>query len=241
MKMNILKTIAIDDEPLALSLIKEYILKTPYLELAGTFDNPADAGNFLSNNKADLMFLDIQMPDLSGIDFIKTLPIPPKVIIATAFEKYALETFKINAVDYLLKPFDYAEFLAAVNKARKMLDLESNALVKIDADQQFLFLKSEYRIKKISFHEILYLEGMKDYIKVYLETTDKPVVSINTLKALEEKLPSTQFMRVHRSYIVNLQKIDTIERRRIVFGDKHIPVSEPYLESFRGFIQKNFL
>ena len=236
-----IRTIAIEDEPLALALITGYISKTSVLELVGAFDNPLDALEFLADNPVDLIVLDIQMPDLSGIEFIRTLQFPPKIIFTTAYEKYAVEGFKVNAVDYLLKPFSYQEFVAAVQKAKKLIELESAQLPHIEANNQFLFLKSEYKIRKISFGNILYIEGLKDYIKVYHESEKAPILSINTLKSIEEKLPADRFMRIHRSFIVNLDKIETIERGRIIFGDVYIPVGDQYKDRFQEFLDKNFL
>ena len=236
-----LKTIAIDDEPLALRLVSEYIEKTPFLELAGSFDNPLDAIDFLSSQSVDLIFVDIQMPDLTGIEFARSLENAPKIIFTTAYEKYALEGFKLNAIDYLLKPFSYEEFLKAAQKARKQSELEANVMPSIEANSQFLFLKSEYKIRRINFNDILYIEGLKDYIKVYTTGEDKPVLSLNSIKALEQKLPEDQFMRVHRSFIVNLNKIDTIERSRIIFGKTYVPVSDQYKDKFQEYLDKNFL
>ncbi len=236
-----LKTIAIDDEPLALRLVSDYISKTPFLELAGSFDNPLDAIDFLSSQSVDLIFVDIQMPDLTGIEFARSLENAPKIIFTTAYEKYAIEGFKLNAIDYLLKPFSYEEFLKAAQKARKQSELEANVLPSIEANSQFLFLKSEYKIRRINFNDILYIEGLKDYIKVYTTGEDKPVLSLNSIKSLEQKLPEDQFMRVHRSFIVNLNKIDTIERSRIIFGKTYIPVSDQYKDKFQEYLDKNFL
>ena len=236
-----LKTIAIDDEPLALRLVSDYISKTPFLELTGAFDNPLDAIDFLSAQSVDLIFVDIQMPDLTGIEFARSLENAPKIIFTTAYEKYALEGFKLNAIDYLLKPFSYEEFLKAAQKARKQSELEANVMPSIEANSQFLFLKSEYKIRRINFNDILYIEGLKDYIKVYTTGEDKPVLSLNSIKALEQKLPEDQFMRVHRSFIVNLNKIDTIERSRIIFGKTYIPVSDQYKDKFQEYLDKNFL
>jgi len=233
--------IAIDDEPLALQLVSGYIEKTPGLKLAGKFDNPLDASEFLANNQVDLIFVDIQMPDLSGIDFTRIIEKGPKVIFTTAFEKYALEGYKLEVVDYLLKPFSYEEFLASVQKALKLIRLEQNSLQKVEANDEFLFLKSDYKIKRINFNDILYIEGLKDYVKVYVQNIPKPVLSISTLKLIESKLPESRFMRVHRSFIVNLGKIDTIERSRIVFGKTYIPVSDQYKEKFQEFLDRNFL
>jgi DNA-binding LytR/AlgR family response regulator len=236
-----MKTIAIDDEPLALKLVVDYVNKTPYLELVGAFDNPLDAVEFLANQDAELIFVDIQMPDLTGIEFIRSLEEEHKIIFTTAYEKYAVEGFKLNAVDYLLKPFSYEEFLKAAGKARKLAEMEAGATPTIEANNQFLFLKSEYKIRRINFNDILYIEGLKDYIKVFTAGEDKPLLSLNSIKSLEQKLPEEKFMRVHRSYIVNLDKIETIERSRIVFGKVYIPVSDQYKDKFQEFLDKNFL
>jgi DNA-binding LytR/AlgR family response regulator len=236
-----LKTIAIDDEPLALRLVSDYVSKTPFLELVGSFDNPLDAIDFLSKQSVDLIFVDIQMPDLTGIEFARSLEGAPKIVFTTAYEKYAIEGFKLNAIDYLLKPFSYEEFLKAAGKARKQTELEANVLPSIEANSQFLFLKSEYKIRRINFNDILYIEGLKDYIKVYISGDDKPIMSLNSIKSLEQKLPEDKFMRVHRSFIVNLDKIDTIERSRIIFGKVYIPVSDQYKDKFQEYLDKNFL
>lgn len=233
--------IAIDDEPLALKLVAGYIEKTPGLQLLGTFDNPLDALEYLSDNKVDIIFVDIHMPDLSGVEFTRALEKGPKVIFTTAYEKYALEGFRLDVVDYLLKPFSYEEFLKAVQKAQKLIKLEKGETVRIESNNEFLFLKSDYKIKRINFNDILYIEGLKDYIKVYTRNSPRPVLSLATLKSVESKLPESRFMRVHRSFIVNLENIDTIERSRIVFGKTYIPVSDQYKEKFQEFLDRNFL
>ena len=236
-----INTIAIDDEPLALQLVTGYIIKTPILKLAGKFDNPLDANEFLAENSVDLIFVDIQMPDLSGIEFTKLMAKGPKVIFTTAFAKYALEGYKLDIVDYLLKPFSYEEFLTAVNKAQNIINLEHKAATGIEANSEFLFLKSDYKIRRINFDDILYVEGLKDYVKVFTRNDPKPILTLSSLKLLESKLPSGKFMRVHRSFIVNLEKIDTIDRSRIVFGKEYIPVSDQYKDKFQEFLDKNFL
>ncbi len=236
-----ISVIAIDDEPLALQLVTGYIEKTPGLKLVGLFDNPIDATEFLTDKKVDLIFIDIQMPDLSGIEFTRLMEKGPKVIFTTAYEKYALEGYKLEIVDYLLKPFSYEEFLAAVQRVQKIMNLEQKALIKVDANNEFLFLKSDYKIKRINFNDILYIEGLKDYVKVQTRNQAKPILSLTSLKLLEAKLPSNKFMRVHRSFIVNLEKIDTIERSRIVFDKTYIPVSDQYKEKFQEYLDKNFL
>jgi len=234
-------TIAIDDEPLALNLTTGYIQKTPFLKFQGGFDNPLSAMEYHENNPVDLVFLDIQMPDLLGTDFARMLRNGPKVIFATAFQKFALEGFKLEAVDYLLKPFGYDEFLIAALKARKLIELECTKSNSVETNEQFLFIKSEYKIRRINFADILFIEGMKDYVKIFLKNELSPVLSINSLRTLETKLPVSGFMRVHRSYIVNLNKIETIERFRIVFGKTYIPVSDQYKDVFQKFLNEKFL
>jgi two-component system, LytTR family, response regulator LytT len=236
-----IRAIAIDDEPLALTLLSGYIQRTPFLELAGTFDNAVGAMELLETNHVDLMFVDIQMPDFSGTEFVRSLMPGSKVVFTTAFEKYALEGFRLHAVDYLLKPFSYDEFLAAAQKAKRLIELEQKQDAVAETNDTFLFLKSEYKIRRINFDDILYIEGMKDYVKVFLRNEPKPVLSINSLKSLEQKLPTARFMRVHRSFIVNLERVDIIERFRIVFGHVYIPVSDQYKEKFQGFLDENFL
>lgn len=236
-----IRTIAVDDEPLALQLVTGYIKKTPGLELAGSFDNPQEALEFVINEKVDLIFIDIQMPDLTGIEFTRALTGGPRVVFTTAYEKYALEGFKLDVVDYLLKPFSYEEFLKAVGKATRLIRAEQGEQEKVESNSEFLFLKSDYKIRRINFNDILYIEGLKDYVKVYTAGESKPVLSLITMKLLEAKLPPAKFMRVHRSFIVNLERIETIERSRIVFGKDYIPVSEQYKDKFQEFLDKNFL
>ena len=237
-----MRAAVIDDEPLALQLVTGYIRKTPFLEFSGALDNPLSAIESLNEDPVDLIFLDIQMPDLTGIEFARVMKNGPRIIFTTAFEKYALEGFKLDAIDYLLKPFGYDEFLVAAQKAKKLFDLESKGeTAKIEANNDFLFLKSEYKIRRINFNDILYVEGLKDYVKVYLQNEPKPILSLNSMKVVEAKLPSEKFMRVHRSFIVNLEKIHTIERFRIVFNNERIPVSDQYKDKFQEFLDKNFL
>ncbi len=236
-----IRTVAIDDEPLALKLIKGYIDKTPYLEMVECFESSVEALSFLSGANIDLIFLDIQMPDLTGTELARLIEGGSRIIFTTAYEKYALEGFKLNAVDYLLKPFSYEEFLKAAGKAQKIIDLELGAASETEVKDGFLFLKSEYKIRRINFKEIHYIEGLKDYVKVYLRDEKKPVLSLSSLKAMESKLPANMFMRVHRSYIVNLDTIHTIERSRIVFGELRIAIGDQYKDKFQKFLDKNFL
>lgn len=236
-----IRTVAIDDEPLALQLIKGYIEKTPFLSLSGLFDNPVEAMEYISANEADLVFLDIQMPDLTGTELARVIGPGSKLIFTTAYEKYALEGFRLDAVDYLLKPFSYAEFLKAARKAQKLLELERQEYPSLEVKNDFLFLKSDYKIRRINFNDIHYIEGLKDYVKVYLQGEKLPVLSLSTLKALEAKLPATRFMRVHRSFIVNLDTVKIVERNHIVYGDVRIAVTDQYKDNFQKFLDRNFI
>jgi len=235
-----IKCIAIDDEPLALKQIASYVEKTPFLELKKVFESPIDTLSYLQNNQIDLMFVDINMPDLNGMDFVKSIENPPKIIFTTAYSEYALEGFKVDALDYLLKPIDYATFLKASNKAKKWFDLQNLKPEQINSNEDFLFIKSEYKILKVKLKDIKYIEGMREYVRIHL-TNEKPIMTLLSMKVVAQQLPSNSFMRVHRSYIVNLNMITTIERNRIVFDKVYIPVSENYKEDFQQFISKNFL
>jgi two-component system response regulator LytT len=236
-----IKVVAIDDEPLALQLVKGYVEKTPFLELAASFDNPVDAVAFIGSSDVDLVLLDIQMPDLTGTELARVIGGGTKVIFTTAYEKYALEGFRLDAVDYLLKPFSYAEFLRAAQKAERLIDLERRGLPVLEVKNDFLFIKSDYKIRRINFSEIHYIEGLKDYVKIFLIGEKKPVLSLSTMKALEARLPGDRFMRVHRSYIVNLDTVKVIERNRIVYGEVRIPVTDQYKEQFQKFLDGNFI
>jgi two-component system LytT family response regulator len=236
-----IRCIAIDDEPLALRQIADYIKKTSFLELAGLCESGLQAIEVLENTPVDLMFVDINMPDLSGMDFVKTLDNPPMVVFVTASSEYALEGFRVDAVDYLLKPISYVDFLKSANKVKSWFDKHRPKEDEVKSNKNFLFIKSEYKILRINFDDIKYIEGMSEYIKIHL-INSKPVMTLLSIKAIEEQLPVDRFMRVHRSYIVNLEKISVIERSRIIFdGNVYIPVSDQYKNKFQGYIDKNYL
>lgn len=235
-----IQCIAIDDEPLALKQIASYIDKTPFLTLKESFESPLDAITYLQDNSIDLMFVDINMPDLNGLDFVKSLTNPPKIIFTTAYSEYALEGFKVDAIDYLLKPIDYVTFLKASNKAKEWFGHQQTQKEELKSDDDFLFIKSEYKIIRVKIEDIKYIEGMREYIRIHL-TNEKPIMTLLSMKAMEAQLANKNFMRVHRSFIVNLNKIVTIERNRIVFDKVYIPVSEQHKEKFHQFIEKNFL
>ena len=236
-----IRCIAIDDEPLALKQIEAYIDKTPFLEKVAVCDSALQAMEVLRDQPVDLMFVDINMPDLSGMDFVKTLDNPPRVIFTTAYSQYAVEGFRVDALDYLLKPISYPDFLKSANKAKSWFETHQRNAVKVNNDDEFLFIKSEYKIVRINFNDIKYIESMSEYVKIHL-VSSKPIMSLLSMKSLEEQLPSEKFMRVHRSYIVNLTKISVIVRNRIIFdGNVYIPVSDQYKSKFQNYIDKNFL
>jgi DNA-binding LytR/AlgR family response regulator len=236
-----IRCIAIDDEPLALKQIAGYIKKTPFLELVGQYESALKTIEALENSRVDLMYVDINMPDLSGMDFVKTLENPPMVVFVTAYSEYALEGFRANAIDYLLKPISYADFLKSANKVRSLIDTRHYLSDEIKSNKDFLFIKSDYKLLRINFDDIKYIEGMSEYIRIHL-TNSKPVMTLMSMKSVEDILPSDRFMRVHRSYIVNLTKISVVERNRIIFdGNVYIPVSEQYKKIFQSYIDKNFL
>ena len=233
--------IAIDDEPLALKQIAHYIDKTPYLALMEQFESALQAVSFLQDNDVDLMFMDINMPDLSGMDFVKSLNNPPKVIFTTAYSEYALEGFRVDAIDYLLKPIGYSDFLKAAEKAKERIKPKVSTNTRIERDEKFLFIKSEYKVLRIILSDIKYIESMREYLRIHIEN-QHPVMTLMSMKKMEEFLPDNSFMRVHRSFLVNLNKITTVERNRIVFDkDVYIPVSEQYKSKFQKYLSDNFL
>jgi len=236
-----IRCLIVDDEPPALDLLEGYVKKTPFLELAGRCNSAFEALKALEAEPVDLLFLDIQMPELNGLQLSRSLGGEQRVIFTTAFEQYALEGFKADALDYLLKPFSYEEFLQAAGKARAWFELKSRAGAPREEKGQSIFVKSDYKLVRIDLDDILYIEGLKDYAKIYLEGRERPVMTIRSMISLEEQLPAESFLRVHRSFIVNLAKVKTIERNRIVFGKTYIPVSEKYQERFREFVTRHFL
>jgi len=240
--MTILKCIAVDDEPLALKLVQTFIEQTPFLELIASCDNAVEALTLIREKQPDLVFLDINMPNLTGMELARLLqeqPGPlPKIVFTTAYNHYAIEGYRVNAVDYLLKPFSYEEFLRAANKVLQITEDASNHFQTITADDEFIFLKVEYQWVRISLKDISYIESLKDYVKVHLDDSQKAVLSLISLKALEEKLPSSKFMRVHRSYIVSLDKISAISKNSIFIDKAEITVGEQYKETFKAIVEK---
>lgn len=223
-----LNCIAVDDEALALELIEDNIKQIPFLNLVGTCRNAYEALELLEKEKIDLIFLDIQMPGISGVQFLKGLTHNPMVIFITAYEKYAIEGFELDVVDYLLKPVSFERFLKASNKARDVFQYRNQAT--ITAADEYFFVNSEYALVKVKYNQITYIEGLKDYIKIYLTSQTRPVITRMTMKGIEEKLVPKNFMRVHKSFIVSLDKIESIRNLKISIGTSVIPISEQYID-----------
>ena len=238
----------VDDEPLAVSLLQSYVQRTPVLQLAGTYHNAIEAMAGLQREPVDLLFLDIQMPEWNGLDFARVIDTSRTCIIfTTAFSQYAPDGYKVNAVDYLLKPIAYTDFASAVARAQKHLaeharPVDGDALScspQTQPDIDSIFVKSDYKQLRIRFSDILYIEGLKDYVKIYLVQQPRPVLSLISMRSLEEKLPSHIFCRVHRSFIVNMERIEVVERGQIVFWQKHVPVSDSYRERFHHYLDEH--
>ena len=251
-----IRCLAIDDEPLALQQITAYISKVPFLELAAQCQNAVEARHFLENDTVDAIFCDINMPDLNGMDFVKSLAAPPLVVFTTAYSEYAVEGFRVNAVDYLLKPFGLQEFQRAANKLKEMWAFrhsaspappkEGNAFGVASPSfggvgEASLFLKTDYRIVKVNIPDIRYVEAMSEYLKVWVEGEQKPIITLLSMKKMEQRLPP-YFMRIHRSYIINLTKIQEVNKNRVILdADTYLPVGDLYKEAFQTYLDTMFL
>lgn len=229
----ILNCAIVDDEPLALSLLESYVNKTPFLNLTGKYSSAMQAMKELPDMKVSLLFLDIQMPELNGLEFSRMVDPQTRIVFTTAFGQYAIDGYRVNALDYLLKPISYPDFLQAANKALQWFDL-----VQKPEEKESIYVKSDYKLVQIELKKILYIEGLKDYIKIYLEDSPKPILSLMSMKSMEELLPANRFMRVHRSYIVQKEKIRIIDRGRIVFDKTYIPISDSYKQAFQSFLDE---
>ncbi len=251
--------LAIDDEPLALQQLVAYIRKVPFLTLAAQCQSALEARAFLEHDTVDAIFCDINMPDLNGMDFVKSLAAPPFIVFTTAYSEYAVEGFKVNAVDYLLKPFGLQDFQRAANKVRELKELReqkntSPAALASPAPSDTIFLKTDYRIVKVSIPDIRYVEAMSEYLKVWVEGEPKPIITLLSMKKMEERLPP-YFMRIHRSYIINLNKIQEVNKNRVILSaqeglpesqrgasdDIYLPVGDLYREAFQAYLNTNFL
>ncbi len=238
-----IRCLAVDDEPLALQQLVTYIGKVPFLELAGKASNAVEAHAILQREAIDVMFCDINMPDLNGMDFVKSLAAPPLVVFTTAYADYAVEGFRVNAVDYLLKPFGLDEFRRAANRIQERLSNEARQQTSpaLHADDDTLFVKSDYRVVRIGISQIRYVEAMSEYLRIYLDGDPKPVITLLSMKKIEERLPA-HFMRIHRSYIVNLQKVQEVNKNRVILdADTLLPIGDMYRETFQQYLDQRFL
>jgi len=248
--MSKIKCIAIDDEPLALKKLVAYIKKVPYLELVGEFHSAIEAQQMMETQEVEAVFLDINMPDLNGIDFAKAQvgdhSRGPIMVFTTAYSEYAIEGYKANAVDYLLKPFGFDEFEAAAQKVRDICEIrqQSPALTEVSAepDNETIFVKSDYKIVRIDINTIRYIEAMSEYLRIACEGRDKPVIVLLSMKKIEEHLPSNRFMRIHRSYIINLNKISEVKKNHVILDDDtSLPIGDNYKDAFMNYLNKKFL
>ena len=227
-----LRCIAIDDEPLALELLEDNISKVPYLELAATCSNAMEAIKVLQEKTVDLIFLDIQMPGLTGLQFIQSLSSRPMIILITAYEKYALEGFNLDVVDYLVKPVSIERFVKACNKAWELYNLKTKpGEVITDKPAEYIFVNVEYSLLKVVIDDIMWIEGLKDYIKIQLKSSSKPVITRMTMKSVEELLPAARFIRIHKSYIAAINFITTVRKSAVMIGSTELPVSDTYQEA----------
>lgn len=238
----ILNCVIVDDEPLALELLQSYVEKTSFLRLVGKYASAVQAMTEMPvHEEVHVLFLDIQMPELNGLEFSRMVDTQTRIIFTTAFGQYALDSYKVNALDYLLKPISYADFLQSVNKAVQWYELKQKAEDGTGDDrlEDCIYVKSDYKLVQVPLDKILYVEGLKDYIKIHIEDEPKAVLSLISMKAMEEKLPSDKFIRVHRSFIVQKSKIKVVDRGRIVFGKEYIPVSDSYKQELQVYLNSH--
>ena len=232
---------AIDDEPLALMQLAGYIGKVPFLTLEAQCQSAIEAREYLQHDTVDAIFCDINMPDLNGMDFIKSLAVPPLVVFTTAYAEYAVEGFRVNAVDYLLKPFGMQDFQRAAGRLKERFEATQCAAPQPPTESDIMFLKTDHRVVKVSIADIRYIEAMSEYLKVHIESESKPIVTLLSMKKMEERLPGS-FMRIHRSYIVNLTKIQEVNKNRVIMDrDTYLPIGDMYRETFLNYLNTHFL
>ena len=238
-----IRVLAIDDEPLALQQLAAYIKKIPFLELVAECQSAIEAKEILNNENIDAIFCDINMPDLNGMDFVKSLSTPPLIVFTTAYSEYAVEGFKVDAVDYLLKPFGLDDFKRAANRLQERLEVRQQEppTTIVSSEDDSIFVKTDYRVVKIAISDIRYIEGMSEYLKIHLESQPKPIVTLLSMKKMEEFLPS-HFMRIHRSYIINLKKIQEVNKNRVIMdSETYLPIGDNYKDDFNDYLNKKFL
>jgi DNA-binding LytR/AlgR family response regulator len=234
-----MRCIAVDDESLALDLLEDNIRKIPFLTLVKRCKNAFEAHEAVMKENIDLIFLDIQMPGISGVQFLQSITNPPLVIFITAYEQFALQGFNLDVVDYLLKPVSFDRFLKAANKAHELFTLKNT--VPSNASNEFLFVNSEYNLVKINVRDIIYIEGLKDYIKIFMLNATRPIITRLSMKSIEEKLPADRFVRVHKSFIVAIERIISIRKGKISINNVHVPISDHYKENLYRFIDPKSL
>ncbi len=232
-----IRCIAIDDEPLALELLEDNISKLPYLQLVAACDNPLEAMKIMEKEPIDLIFLDIQMPGLTGLQFIQSMTVKPMIILITAYEKYALQGFDLNVTDYLVKPVSLDRFINACNKAKELFDLKKQPKVANDAAGYF-FVNVDYSLVKIITADIVYIEGLKDYIKIHLKSSQRPIVTRMPMKTIEDQLPADGFIRIHKSYIVSIAFITAVRKSSVYIDALELPVSDNYRDSIAALTGK---
>ena len=237
-----IKCLAIDDEPLALKQLAAYLEKVPFFELVGCCQCAIEAMTQLEEREVDVIFLDINMPDLNGMDFVRSLRHPPMIVFTTAYQEYAVEGYKVDAIDYLLKPFGLADVMRAADKVKRQYDLQHTASLSAIDDDDAFFLKTEYKVVRIQVSHILYVEGMSEYLRIYVSDQAKPIVALLSMKKMEERLGKENFMRIHKSYIINLHRFVEINRSRVVLVNaKEIPIGDAYRDALNAYIGKKYL
>ncbi len=237
-----IRVLAIDDEPLALRQLAAYLKKVPFFELVDSCQSALDAIKVLDEQEVDAIFIDINMPDLNGLDFVRSLQNPPLVVFTTAYQEYALDGYKVDAIDYLLKPFGMGDILRAADKVKRQYDLLHTASLSPVDEDDALFLKTEYKVVRILIHDIIYVEGMAEYLRIHLAGQDKPIVVLLSMKKMEERLPSQDFMRIHKSYIISLHHIAEVNKSRVILdNEKDIPIGDSYREKLNDYINQKFL
>ena len=241
-----IKCIIVDDEPLAVAQLEKYVERVPFLVNVGSCSSAAEAMEILSTGSVDAMFVDINMPDIDGVQFVRSLVNPPFVVFTTAYSEYAIEGFKLDAIDYLLKPIAFEDFLKASNKLNRIYSMNNSAQPAVEQGEEVcrdcLYVKSDYRMLRVPINSIKYIESMSEYVRIFVEDSAKPIVSLLSMKKIEESLPAGDFMRVHRSYLVNLNKVKEVSKMRIVYdGEVYVPIGDMYKEKFFEYIDKFFV
>lgn len=241
-----IKCIIVDDEPLAVAQLEKYVERVPFLVNVGSCSSAAEAMEILSTGSVDAMFVDINMPDIDGVQFVRSLVNPPLVVFTTAYSEYAIDGFRLDAIDYLLKPIAFEDFLKASNKLNRIYSMNNNAQPAVEQGEgvchDCLYVKSDYRMLRVPINSIKYIESMSEYVRIFVEDSAKPIVSLLSMKKIEESLPAGDFMRVHRSYLINLNKVKEVSKMRLVYdGGVYVPIGEMYKDAFFEYIDKHFI